>query len=313
LRLDRPGRIDAPDYRRRGMKQVLAVGVAALLIAGALFLRAVLDDDSDASDGGNGRDLVVACVRELREACEALDGVSDLRIEDPAATIASAVAGEIDAWVTFDPWPEIATAQERRDVLGGEPVAVATTMLYLLARTDALPVSCNGEAEWACVADAAGSAGPALPLPDSALGALALGHAAAGWNHSVRDNAPFAANEFALPEFEDWLRRLTFVRDPVLDALQLGNAGPVAVTMTGAELATIVQPSPRAEPFDRSPTPVTALVAVVVAGPGAAGLADQESFREALDALGYDRADDPAVRTTGLPAPGVLLALQELA
>lgn len=293
------------------MKQVLAVGVAALLIAAALVARGALDDDGG-GDGGDGG-LVVACVPELRQACEALTEVADLRVEGPAATIEAAVAGEIDAWVTLDPWPAMAAEQQRRDVLGGETVAVASTGAVLLARTAALPAGCAGTADWACVAGATGAAAPTLPRPDTALGALLLGHAARSWSAVARPGEPFAANEFTLPEFEAWLGSLRFAADPVADMIQLAPAGPVATATTGAVARTVVATSREAGQLAASPLAEPASIVVVVVGPAAERVAGQRGLHDALDALGYDELDDPAARTVGLPGPGVLLALQELA
>ena len=301
----------AGNYGPATMKQVFAVAVAALLVAVAIVVRGALDDDDTAGggDGGDGPaddELVIACVRELREACDALDG--DVRVEDPAATIAE--ASDIDAWVTFDPWPAIAEAQEGRAVFGGEVVPVASSALVLLARTSALPDACGPEPDWACVAEP-GSNGPALPSADSALGRLLLGHAALGWSAVVRPGEPFARNEFQLPELDAWRQALEFVRDPVADMIQFGPAGPVATGTTRATFETVVQPSREADNLDATTTAVAATVAVVVVGRSADRVADDEGLRDGLTTLGWDLNPDAA--TTGLPNPGVLFALQEIA
>lgn len=296
------------------MKQVLAVGIAALLIAGALFLRNVLeDDDGGGGEGEGGGELVVACVRELREACEALDGVSELRIGDPAATIEAAAAGEIDAWVTFDPWPAIAAEQERRDVFAGEPVAVATTGIVLLARTASLPPECDRTVDWSCVAAATGSNAAALPSPTTAFGLLALGHAAIGWAAVELAGEPLTRAEIEDTPFQAWVGRIAFGGDPLEDMLLLGRAGPVATAATQARHATDVVPSRESANLSPAPTTAAASITVVVAGPRADRIAGQEAFLVALDELGYDRSAAPDAATVGLPSPGVLVALQELA
>jgi hypothetical protein len=297
------------------MKRVLAVAVAVLLVAIALAARNAIDDDDEeavaAGNGGEGdagdEPLVVACVRELRAACEALD--AGVRIEDPAATIES--AGDIDAWITFDPWPAMADIEAGREVFGDGAVPVAGSDLALLARTAALPASCGGTADWACVADASGSSAPTLPPAGTALGRLLLGHAALAWNAVARDGQPFARNEFELPEFDDWRQALRFSRDPLADMIQLAPAGPVATGTTGATLETVVETSREADRLDAEPTAVPATVAVVVAGPEAARVAADQRLLDGLAALGWDV--DPNATTTGLPEPGVLLALEEIA
>lgn len=290
---------------------MLAVGVAALLVAGALVLRDVLDDGgSDGGDGGGG-ELVVACVRELADACEALTGVADLRIEDPASTIAS--AGDVDAWVTFDPWPAVAATAEQRELFPGEPVAVATTGLLLLARTDDVPAACSAGVDWSCVATATGSNAAALASPTTAFGLLALGHAATEWAAVEQPGEALTRAEIEGAPFQAWLDGIQFGGDPLEDMLQIGRAGPVATATTQARHTVEVVPSREARNLGAVATSVDASIAVVVAGPAAERIARREPFLAALDALGYDRSTDAAARSLGLPSPGVLVALQELA
>lgn len=292
------------------MKQVLAVAVAALLVAVAIVVRGALDDGDD-GPGGDGDDdgdaLVVACVPELRSACEALD--ADVRIEAPSATIAA--AAEVDAWVTFDPWPEIAAAAEGRAVFGDDVEAVASSALVLVTRTAALPAGCGPEPDWLCVAEATGSRAPTLPSPDSAFGALAFGFAAHGWNAVERPGEPFARNEFELPEFDAWRRTLRFSSNPVTDMIQLAPAGPVATATTRATFDTVVLTSREAEELDATPTAAAATAAVVVVGPEAERVAGDGALQDGLVALGWRL--DPDAATTGLPNAGVLFALQEIA
>jgi len=294
------------------MKQVLAVAVAAILVAGAIVVRDAIDgDDGDSGDGGGEAEpdgeIVVACVTELADACEALEGVV-LRVEDPGVTLAD--GGAVDAWVTLDPWPAIAELQDTAlDLDVDDTAAVARTDLQLLTRPASLPGGC---ADWACVAVATGSNRAALPRPGTALGALLLGHAALGWSEATRPGEPFAANELDLPEFEAWFGVLSFVRDPVADVLQLGRAGPAAAGTTAAEVGARVTPSAQADELDASPTPVPAHAAVVVVGEASARVAEDDGFVDALEDLGWDL--DPEAATTGLPGAGVLLALtQEIA
>jgi hypothetical protein len=247
----------------------------------------------------------VACVRELRDACEAIDGVDDLRIEDPLDTIAA--ADEIDAWVTFDPWPAIASEQERRQLFDGTAVPVASSELVLVTRTSALGEACGEDPNWACVVDVAPSAAPSLPRPTTALGALLLGQAAADWSATVRPGEPFARNEFELPEFQAWLDGLDVAADPVADMLQLAPAGPAATATTLADFRHRVSGSPRAGGLLDSPTDAT--VAVVVAGPRADRVAGNDRFLDALEELEWRLAADAT--STGLPSPGVLLALSQ--
>ena len=289
------------------MKQVLAVAVAALLIAVAIVVRGALDDDSDDGPAGDGNDdeLVIACVPELRAACERLDG--EVRIEAPAATIGS--RGEVDAWITFDPWPDIAELRAGQPLFDEAPVAVAGTNLVLLTRTDALPDACSPAPDWVCVTESDNE--PALPGDDTALGALLLGHAALGWNLVVRNGQSFARQDAESAEFDAWLRSIDFGGDPVTDMVQIGRAGPAATGTTAATFEADVQTSREADNLAATPTPVAATAAVIAVGPAADRVADDADFRDGLVALGWRL--DPDAATTGLPNAGVLFALQEIA
>ena len=289
------------------MKQVLAVAVAALLIAVAIVVRGALDDDGDDSptaDGG-GDDLVVACVPELRSACERLDG--DVRIEAPAATIAA--AGEVDAWITFDSWPEIAELRAGQALFDEAPVPLASSGLVLLTRTDALPDACSPQPDWVCVIDSDNE--PALPSDDTALGVLLLGHAALGWNLIVRGGQSFARQDAESAEFDAWLRSIEFGGDPVADMVEIGRAGPAATGTTAAAFETTVQTTREADDLAATPTAVAATAAVIAVGPAADRVADDADFRDGLVALGWRL--DPDAATTGLPNAAVLFALQEIA
>ena len=298
----------AAGYGPATMKQVLAVAVAALLVAVAVVVRGAIDDADDDGDNGDGPaddELVIACVRELRAACDALG--PDVRIEDPASTIAA--ADDIDAWVTFDPWPAIAEVQQGRPVFDDAPVAVAASDLLLVTRTAALPDACVPEPNWVCVTASANA--PALPREDTALGSLLLGHAALGWNAIERDGQSFARQEAESPEFDAWLQTVELGGDPLDDMLQIGRAGPVATGTTRATFDTVVPSTREAENLDATRTGVPASVAVIVAGPEAERVAGDDGLLGGLTDLGWDL--DPEAATTGLPNPGVLFALQEIA
>lgn len=162
------------------MARVLALFGAILLIAAAVVARSVLEDE-DGGDGGGGGDgpLAVACIPELREACEAIDREVVLTVEHPGETITRIAAGQaVDAWITLDPWPAMAPIIDDQ-ARPGEVIGVATTELLLMVRDDALPPACDA-VTWTCLVDALGDQ-VTLPDPDSALGRL---------------GAAFAANDF---------------------------------------------------------------------------------------------------------------------
>jgi hypothetical protein len=283
------------------MKRVLALAVACLLIAAALAARSAVgddsdDDDGDADGGSNGGDLVIACIPELENACEAIDrDLADLRIEDPDATIADP---DVDAWITLDPWPEIAEMQAGREIFG-PAVAVAQTDLVLIAREAQVPPGCDPVA-WSCLVDALGDR-VALANPATAAALLLLGHAAIDF---FGDPA-LVSNDFSDPALADRLAALGIGGDP-LDDVRIGLPEPSATGALEVQLALF---GSRLDQFVMAPGRFPATVAVVVAGRDADRVASERSFTDALAELGWDV--DPGSATTGLPNPGVLLALAQ--
>lgn len=288
------------------MSRVLALLGAVLLIAAAVVVRTVLDDDDGGGGDDGGRELVVACIPELRDACEAIAGPVQLQVEGPDATIARLAAGEdLDAWVTFDPWPAMAEILEDR-VAAQQVEVVADTALSALVRIDTPPASC-GPAGWECLVESGGRV--TLPAASSALGALVLGWAASDWNASARGGEQFARAELDLPEFRSWLDAIEFVDDPIAEAFAFGPAGPQAI---GTSLADVARIDGTREVGRLLPTPVptVARIAVVLAGPEADRVAGDPAFTAALDEVGYDT--DGTQRSTGLPNPGLLIALRDV-
>jgi hypothetical protein len=280
------------------MKRVLALAVACLLVAGALAVRAALasDDDGDGTDDdSSGGGLVIACVPELAQACEALDrDVAELRIEDPEDTIADP---DVDAWVTLDPWPAIAATATRRDPFPRDTaVPVAQTDLVLIVREEQVPGGCDPVA-WTCLVDELGD--NVAVDPDSGSGLLVLGFAAA----DLHGGEGLASNDFDDPDFRRRLDALDIGRDPLAD-IRVGLPEPVA---TGALAVQLERLGTRRDTLVEAPGPFPATVAVVVAGREADRVAGEPSFTAALGELGWDLRTDAA--TTGLPSPGVLFAL----
>jgi hypothetical protein len=282
------------------MKRVLALAVACLLVAAALAVRSALssdDGDGDADGDGNGSGaLVIACVPELREACEALDRQdAELRIEDPSETLADP---DVDAWVTLDPWPAIAATSAGRDVFG-EVMPVAQTDLVLLARERQVSGDCE-PLSWTCLVDDLGDQ-VAVPNLGTASGLLVLGFAAVNFH----DGQNLASNDFTDPAFESRLAALDIGGNPLRD-IRDGLPEPAA---TGALAVQLARLGTRLDAFVQSPGPFPATVAVVVAGRDADRVAGEPSFTDALAELGWDVRDDAA--TSGLPRPDVLFALSQ--
>ena len=284
------------------MSRVLALIGAVCLIAAAILARALLTDDGDddgAGDDDGDAELVVACIPELEDACRAIDRPMTLSIEDPAVTIERLAAGEdVDAWVTFGPWPEMATILERR-IQPADVVPVAATDLRLLVRTIAIPDGCDDPATWTCLVDGVGDR-VAIPSPSSGLGALVLGQAAADFFGS----SAVASNDLSEPGLAGRLSSLEVDDDPLGD-MRVGLPEPVATGLLGVDLDTL---GARTSNFTDSPSGAPATVSVVVAGRDADRVAGEPRFTEALEAAGWTIAADAA--TTGLPNAGVLIALR---
>lgn len=288
------------------MKRVLALAGAIFLIAAAIVVRAVIADDDDESvgtDGGDDGDLVVACIPELREACEAIDRDMDLRIEDPGDTIAALAEGDyIDAWVTLDPWPEMAEILERRQFFG-EVEVVGASDLVLLARTTEIPDACGANLGWTCLVDGLGDR-VAVADRSGALGALVFGWAAEEFFPNL-----IRADIVGDAQLAQRLEVLDTLSDPIGDIFAFAAAGPHATATTNADLGQRFDGSREDPNFTRSVGASPAAVAVVVAGRRADRIAGQPSFTDALDELGWDL--DPGAATGGLPNAGVLVALSQ--
>lgn len=291
------------------MTRALAVAGAVLLIAAAVLARAVLRDGGDGDDGGDPSGLVIACIPELAAACEALDRPAELRIEDPADTIAAVESGiDIDAWVTLDPWPAIA-AFESDDPLFASAEPVAVDDLALVVRATSVPSDCPAPPTWTCIqADDPDRA--VLPRTDTASGLLATGLATADVFLTETGSAAFASQDLADGgPAGDFVDAYVFDDDPLLDMLQIGSAGPFATILRAGEANARIGGTREEPNLVVGPTATGATVAVVVAGPRADRLAGEPAFTAALVDAGWNPTPDAA--TTGLPNPGVLVALAQ--
>lgn len=281
------------------MRRALALVGAILLVVVAVVVRGAMDDsgsddENDIPDADS--DLVIACVRELREACEALDGT--VRIQDPADTIAAVEDGDApDAWVTLDPWPTMAGFDLGRDY-PGDVVGIARTDLVLLVRAGTID-DCD-PLSWRCVAFANDDFA-SMPQRGSALLPLVLGQATAdffGSSGVVRNDID------ADPDLATRINGLTVPSGDPFDDVRVGLPQPAAVGALAVDLPRL---GGRQSQFDVVPTNFPASVAVVVAGPAADRVAGDRRLTAGLDDLGWTL--EPDATTTGLPEPGTLFAL----
>jgi hypothetical protein len=298
------------------VKRALAVVAAVTMVVGSLLLRSRLDDTSGGGNGGNTK-VVLACVTELADACNALAGANvEIRIAD-AGTTSKSVSG-IDGWVTLDPWPEIAG-------LSASPVRVASSPLVIAAvaeRAAVLQAHCGGTIGWKCLGDAIesdwasiggqpewGKVRVGIPSVKTATGLLLIGNATAGYF----GRPDVATNDFDVDDgFLAWfakLKRAPQPADPFPTFIQQFPASFSAVGVieakeaagVGVKPVTVVNPSPQA----------SAVVVVAPVNPSTEGrvrtLARSAALRDALKAQGWNI--DAVPTNSGLPGAGVLLAL----
>ncbi len=173
---------------------------------------------------------------------------------------------DVDAWVTLDPWPEIAgdsTTQPSSLTDGRRRRRRRPSVIA--ARTDRLPAS-GACADWACLA-VGRRRGPTLPLPDTALGlpgARPRGRRVARGRRTrtVADHA-----RSSLPDVRTLARRhRRSARDPLDDMLVLRPAGPSATAVTAGRLRRPRRRLAASDGHRPSPGAVPATVVAVVTG-----------------------------------------------
>ncbi len=158
------------------MRRALALLAAAAMIAGAVAVRALIDDDDATASGTtNGGDaepdetLRVRCASVAEAACEALrDAGFTVRVESAGRTAESLYQAAptddlgFDVWITSRSWPGMIEAQRAADLAGGlldEPTAIgARSPVVIVSRSDrgeVLAETCG--LTWGCIGDSVGS------------------------------------------------------------------------------------------------------------------------------------------------------------
>jgi len=304
------------------MKRVLAVVGAGLMIIVAILVRSAIDDDGGSGDGGDGNSsepVRIVCVTELRDVCRALDNTE---IADAGATVTALGTGDLDAdaWLTFEPWPEIA------DIDQG--TVVASTQLAVVIWKDRedelLQHACSGRITWRCLGEAGGRpwadiGSPlrgdveiGLPPVSQASGLLLLGYAAAGYFGTT----DYGTNDIAIDDaFAPWLRGITSGAaddDPLNRMLTVGKAAYAAVGTIGAKANHLGAHEDEVRILYPAPGATVRVVLAPAKGANVRAverLAGSDDLRDALEDQGYDV---PAAKATGLPDAGVLAAMRAL-
>ena len=302
------------------MKRALAVVGALVMIVVAVVIRARIDDNGGSSSTTPSGPTTIVCVRELESVCTALSRPNvTTRVEDASVTARALAHGDttITGWVTLDPWPAIVNQLAQRQVTG-TPARLAKTDLVIAMvqeRADRLAPTCGGTVGWKCLGDAIGkqwtdvggdpqwgAVKVGIPPVTSAEGLLLLGNAASGF---------FASTTFATNDFDDaflvWKANVTRQPGSFTPFIQQFPAAFSAVGTTRLEVATQSGSRPVA-----TIVPAPAATAFAVLAPVANGRVGgfEGSARAQLKGDGWltDALDGP----TGLPDPGVLLALSGL-
>jgi hypothetical protein len=149
------------------LSRVLALVVAAGLVVGALAITGRLGGDGVAVTLGGAASGTIVCVPEVAQACRELaqegDGDLTVRIEEAGVTLdalGSSAPPDIDAWVTLQPWPQMARDRRQRanlsPLVGSETVAGASHMVLAAwqERADVLARTCD-PVTWRCVGEVA--------------------------------------------------------------------------------------------------------------------------------------------------------------
>jgi hypothetical protein len=302
--------------------RVLAIVAAIGMIGGAYVFRYGLPGDGqDDANGGGGADAgAVVCASELGPVCDAVNGAT----VEPAATTAdrliaaaSARAAGIAAWVVAATWPQMVddarALGSRAPLFSDERVALASTPLVAVARRGQLPPACAAPT-WRCLGDAAQD--PAFRIgADGRTTTFGLFGRAAALG-GFFGNSDYATNDLdEQPEARTWIdnveRRLDAApgfgaRSLDTFVLQQGSAsvyltsGAAAAGLAGNAQFEIAVPQ----------EPVTVVAVVASPADGATGV-DHDRLRDALETAGWSPARGNET-TTGLPSPGVLLALSEV-
>jgi hypothetical protein len=314
--------MDGENAPPTGLLRLLAILAALLLIAAAFGIRAVVgdggggDDEEVTSQGDGDGAIVLGCVTEVFPLCERLEGIAGAVEVNPGAVAEAIEADDIDAWMTFDPWPVA------EDVAGGglfeeETIRVAEDSLGLVLSKpyeERLLVDCDEDALTKCAAEATtidGNARLGVGDPRSALGGILL--------------AAMVTEVIGSPEFDiDAARDHSATVEAVLGSmppkdqlsyrLTLDEQAPVAVLSREGVADDFVPTSPGVQKrLDFVPVAPPIRVRVVLAVVPGADRGDLENVIDIetdtpklFEDLGWDNATD---QPTGLPAGDVLLAL----
>jgi hypothetical protein len=297
------------------MKRFLALAASIVMITVAIAIRSSIDRDGSGSTSSSGP-ITIACVTELATECNKLSKVT-VRVEGASVTAKAIAAGtaHIDGWVTFDPWPEIANQLAQRGATGDSARVAATQLVIAMVqeRADVFAPTCGPAVDWKCLGEAIGrpwkdfggrpewgSMKAGIPPVASGLGLLTFGNAAAGY---------FGRPDFATNDFDDafavWRANVTAAPASFDDFILKFPAAFSAVGTTEQQLA-----GKGTRPVTQFvPIPSGSAIVTITSVDSKRALGLASALTELLRDAGWSGA---LPGPTGLPGPGVLLALSGL-
>lgn len=307
------------------MKRFLAVLAAVWMIGLSLFIRARLDDGGSSSTGSKDGRLTIACITELRAACESYaraNGDIQIVVEDAATTLDK--VGDYDGWLTLAPWPDIAGIRNGSQPLPATVLGHADLQVAVVReREQALTAACGGTVTWKCLGDLQGrqwselGGDPqwgrlkiGLPRPAKASGLLVYATAVASWF----GRTDFGTNDFDA-EFTAWQSNLksAFADDPVPTFVQQLPAAYTAVGSTSVDIQRNL--GTRADRVSvLTPPPATTVLLVLAplrsqTQQRVQGIARSRDLARAITDAGWD---GPTTAASNLPSAGVMSALLSL-
>jgi hypothetical protein len=297
------------------VKRFLAITASVVMVCVAIVIRSSIDSGGSGAKPSAGP-ITIACATELEAQCKLLTNVT-VRVEDASITAKALAAGrtDIDGWVTFDPWPEIANQLAQARVTGETTRLAASALVIAMVqeRAAAMAPTCGGSVNWRCLGDAIGKQWPevggrpewgtvkaGIPATTSALGLLALGNAASGFFGQT----DFATNDFS-DDFGIWRAKVTATPASFAEFILKFPALFSAVGTTDQEVTSGKGTRPVAT---ISPSPAASAVVVLAEVNDRRALDFVDDLTRLLIQSGW--AQPPT--TAGLPNAGVLLALSGL-
>ena len=297
--------------------RVIAARVAPALGGGAVVVRRRWDADNAGPGAGRGDERVgsrVICAGDfVEDVCSRAGTVVESESDTADALIKAEGRRDADVstWLAIGPWAlmvDEARETANKPQLFGTVRPLAGTTLSVIVRKK--PPQCPANVTWRCLGDAL-VAGARVSGPPPGTGTRLL--ATAAFASAYVGRSDFASNDITDdPAASDWLHAVErgidstrqFGATSVADFLTKQGAADVFIT-TAADAIANAAPSSQVA----TPAPLVKVGAYL-----ATATPDGESklAGELRDRLLLFNWQPPVQVATGLPSPGVLLALREV-